>query len=366
MECMTGESREWRLGHRPALDGLRGVAVLLVLADHGGLLPEPAGQVGVGIFFVLSGFLISRVIIEAREEGRWSFVRFFGNRVARLAPALVVMVAATSAWWIEVGTRPSEVAGRAARTLTYSQNFFMGGDLASPFLHTWSLAVEEQFYLVWPFVLGLLLARGRVLRGIAWMAAGSVALRFLMFAGGWHELAQASLLTNACALLLGCALALHDPARWSRRWMTPVGWAGIALAIEVGSRLPDPFLAPPVVAAAFSVLLVAGAAGGSAVLKTSPLRFVGRISYAAYLWHYPLLIASGSPKGWQSLPILALSLAFATASTLLLEEPVRRWWRGRSVPTGSAVGGDASAGQCGRVEGSLVNDPAVPFGIVIR
>jgi peptidoglycan/LPS O-acetylase OafA/YrhL len=83
---------KWRIGRRPALDGLRGVAVLLVVADHSGFLPEPSGSIGVTVFFVLSGFLITRVIVEARQSGSWSMPRFVINRVVRLFPALVVMV----------------------------------------------------------------------------------------------------------------------------------------------------------------------------------------------------------------------------------------------------------------------------------
>src|SRR6478735_1853778 len=86
----------WRVGHRPALDGLRGVAVLLVVADHAGFLPEPDGGIGVTLFFVLSGFLITRMIVEAREAGTWSMPAFLANRAVRLFPALLVMVAAVS------------------------------------------------------------------------------------------------------------------------------------------------------------------------------------------------------------------------------------------------------------------------------
>ena len=142
---MTGVSGQWRLGHRPALDGLRGLAVALVLLDHSAVLPDPVGAFGVTVFFVLSGFLITRVIVEAREAGTWSYRRFLGNRAARLLPALVVVVVVTTAVTREYG--------QALAALLYVQDFahfwYDGGLLD----HTWSLAVEEQFYLLWPFLL---------------------------------------------------------------------------------------------------------------------------------------------------------------------------------------------------------------------
>ena len=93
----------WRLGHRPALDGLRGAAIVLVIADHSGYLPEPAGGIGVTVFFVLSGFLITRVIVEARADGSWSMPGFVANRFVRLFPALLVMVLVVSALMAERG-----------------------------------------------------------------------------------------------------------------------------------------------------------------------------------------------------------------------------------------------------------------------
>ena len=139
----------WRLGHRPALDGIRGAAVVIVIADHAGFLPEPDGGIGVTLFFVLSGFLITRVIVEARERQTWSMAGFVANRFVRLFPALALMVAVVSGILLARGFAVRDVAARAVPALGYLQN--MAPRLSFPvFGHTWSLGVEEQFYLLWP------------------------------------------------------------------------------------------------------------------------------------------------------------------------------------------------------------------------
>ena len=110
---MRSTQAHWKLGHRPALDGLRGVAVLLVLADHAGFLPEPSGGIGVTVFFVLSGFLITRVIVEARDDGTWSVGGFMANRMIRLFPALLVTVTVVSTIMLIRGFPADRVAARA-------------------------------------------------------------------------------------------------------------------------------------------------------------------------------------------------------------------------------------------------------------
>src|SRR6476661_4465973 len=116
---MRSTQATWRLGHRPALDGLRGVAVLIVLADHAGFLPEPAGGIGVTVFFVLSGFLITRVIVEARERDAWSMPGFMANRFVRLFPALALMVLVVSTILLARGVPAGRVADRALPALAY-------------------------------------------------------------------------------------------------------------------------------------------------------------------------------------------------------------------------------------------------------
>ena len=345
----------WRLGHRPALDGVRGLAILLVVADHSGLLWRGSGSLGVMVFFVLSGFLITRVIVEARAEGTWSLRRFYAARAVRLAPALVAMVGVLSLVLLAAGE--PNVIGRAARALTYTENFFPF-DAESPFNHAWSLAVEEQFYLLWPLAVGALVWRRHRLLIIGVLIVASVAAREWLFWEGHGGVAYPSLPTNAFALLLGCALALRSrPSSVGAIGMLGAGIGLIACVVSLGTPIPG----IEVLAAGFAAVFVAGSGGQAArAFSWGPLRFFGRISYALYLWHYPVLMVTGSlyllPRVLVVLPVIVL---IATASTLWLEEPIRRRWRARSeAPRASAeeLAGDVGAVQVQGGTGGLVHE----------
>jgi peptidoglycan/LPS O-acetylase OafA/YrhL len=322
----------WRLGHRPALDGLRGVAVLLVLADHAGFLSEPAGGIGVTVFFVLSGFLITRVIVEAHESGTWSMAGFLANRFVRLFPALLVMVSVVSTILLVQGHRPEWVASRALPALAYVQN--MAPRQSFPvFDHTWSLGVEEQFYLLWPLALLLVprLRRPAVVLGTA--IGASIALAITL-QHDWLPM-------HAYALLAGCGLALVGPVP-AMRWLVPLGALEVVGAITLAPHVHPIYVYGPMMAAPGAVLLVAGASTQNRPLEAPALRFTGRISYALYLWHVPVLRLTGTTyAGIAALAPLVASVVLAVASTLLLEEPLRRAWRrrrGRVTAPGSLVG----------------------------
>ena len=319
---MRSTQTRWRLGQRPALDGLRGIALLLVIADHAGFLREPAGGIGVTVFFVLSGFLITRVIVEAREHGTWSMPGFVANRFVRLFPALLVMVTVVSAILLARGFPFERVAARSVPALTYVQN--MMPPLRFPvFGQTWSLGVEEQFYLLWPLALPWVLGRVRPRLVLALAIAGSVAVEIL-FARDWLPM-------HAYALLAGCLLALLGPLP-SRWWLLPAGTLALVGSIAVAPTFSRIYVWGPMLATPAAVLLVAGAVSGSRWLEISPLRFTGRISYAVYLWHVPMLRLTGTTYGGLA-AVLPLVVAFlvAVASTLLLEEPLRRAWRQRGA-----------------------------------
>jgi peptidoglycan/LPS O-acetylase OafA/YrhL len=310
----------WRLGHRPALDGLRGVAILVVVADHAGYLPEPAGGMGVTVFFVLSGFLITRVIVEARESGTWSMPAFTANRFVRLFPALLLMVVVMSAVLAERGYSTHLILGRAVPALTYVENIEPNRTF-SVFGQTWSLGVEEQFYLLWPFVLPWVLHRSRP-RVVLLGAIAASALLMIATPHDWLPM-------HAYALLAGCLLALVGPLPY-RWWLVPAGALLLVVSIRVAPTFDQIYVYGPLVATPAAVLLVAGATHRNRVLELGALRFAGRISYAWYLWHVPLLHVTGTTYG-RSAAILPVTVALGAAvlSTFLLEEPLRRTWRVR-------------------------------------
>jgi len=322
---MRRTQARWRLGHRPALDGLRGVAILLVVADHGGYLREPAGGIGVTVFFVLSGFLITRVIVEARDSGTWSMPAFVANRFVRLFPALLLMVTVVSAVMAQRGFRADRIADHAVPALTYVQN--MAPRMRFPvFGQTWSLAVEEQFYLLWPLALPWVLGRARPRLVLLGAIAGSAAM-MIAVPHDWLPM-------HAYALLSGCLLALLGPlpGRW---WLVPAGALGLVVSIVLAPSFHQIYVYGPLVATPAAVLLVAGGVHGNGVLELPLLRFFGRISYAWYLWHVPMLRLTETTFGrTAAIPSIALSLVAAVMSTLLLEEPLRRAWRVRHSSAG--------------------------------
>lgn len=330
----TGDT--WRLGRLPALDGLRGLAIALVLLEHSGAAPAPVGVMGVVVFFVLSGFLITRVIVEARQAGTWSAPAFFAARAVRLLPAQALMVGVVAAWWLALGGDPARVTSTSAAALGYVENVVRLWQPGSPFSHTWSLAVEEQFYLVWPFALPWVLSARRPWRLLVCLAAASLAARCLLAGGALAPWAFGSTPTNAYALVAGAALALAAPHLVvAPRVSGPLALAVLAAsaAWAAGRPLAGITLAPLAVVPAVALVwaTVTATAPG---LELGPLRFLGRISYALYLWNSPLLMFSGTrgtPGAWV---VVAVSVGLATLSTMLLEEPVRRWWksRARAVP----------------------------------
>lgn len=275
----------WRLGHRPALDGIRGAAVVIVIADHAGFLPEPDGGIGVTLFFVLSGFLITRVIVEARERQTWSMAGFVANRFVRLFPALALMVAVVSGILLARGFAVRDVAARAVPALGYLQN--MAPRLSFPvFGHTWSLGVEEQFYLLWPLAVPWVTRRARPLAFLALVIAGSVAVEILL-PRDWLPM-------HAYALLSGCALALRRPGP-AHRWMFPVGVLALAASMALGPTFTQLYVYGPMIATPGAVLRLTGTTYGRAA----------------------------------AIPPIVLAVIVAVASTLVVEEPLRRAWRRR-------------------------------------
>jgi len=308
----------------PALDGLRGVAILAVVLCHTYNLQ--GGFYGVDLFFVLSGFLITSLLLEEREKsGRVSLRAFYIRRVRRLGPAAVVvalLMLPLMGWKLTV------------EAALYASNFvraFAHPDplVSKPLDHFWSLAAEEQFYLLWPPILVVLLARGRG-RRIGYALLGLFALlvvyRGALAAGGAssHRLYFAPD-THADGLVLGCALAfLRRPVNTV---LAAVAAAVAAVLIVLGqvSRPWEVFGQPAFELSAAVLVLAAVTPGPPArLLSFRPLVWLGLISYSLYLWHRPTLSISSNPTG-----ALVLALMFAILSYRFIERPFRKFGRQR-------------------------------------
>jgi peptidoglycan/LPS O-acetylase OafA/YrhL len=307
--------RESGMKYMPALDGLRAVAILTVLAFHVFPAQLPGGFTGVDVFFVLSGFLISTLILTGLRERSFTLGGFYWNRIRRLLPnaVLAILVTVLLAHWLSLPSSGVLVARHAVWALFNLSNFFIrryiGGywgqaATSAPLVHTWSLAVEEQFYLVFPALL-LLLARRRGLL----VSLGLAGLASLALCVGLTDTASLvsfyMLPTRAWELLAGALLAAYRTPIGSERplrtfaasWRLEVlGIAGLAL-ILVGSLwihddrgFPGTLaLLPALGALGVLVSVVDGASSVARLLATRPMVAIGRVSYSLYLWHWPLI-----------------------------------------------------------------------------
>ena len=340
--------------YRPDIDGLRAVAVLAVVLHHLSAPLVPGGYAGVDVFFVISGYLITSIISREMEEGSFTFARFYERRARRIFPALFAMLAITlvAGYLLLLPSDYSATLRAALGTLLFSSNIIFWREMAdgyfaatdtglNPLLHTWSLAVEEQFYVFFPFLLLLcyryfrrhtvLILIGCVVLSLAaavlLVQSKGVAVFFLSPFRAWELLAGSLLAFNAV------------PAIKSRLVREVVAGAGLLAIVAVcflyDSKTNFPGLAAlaPVLGAA--AIMHAGASGPSLVgrmLQWRPVVYVGLISYSLYLWHWPLIVLTRYATGMGSiapyLPVLlAASLALGSLSYHFIEQPFRRGMR---------------------------------------
>jgi peptidoglycan/LPS O-acetylase OafA/YrhL len=358
-----------RVTYMPGLDGVRAFAVLAVMAYHGGLTFLPAGFFGVDAFFVLSGFLITTLLVtEWADTSRIALRSFWARRARRLLPALLVMlvfVVLYARFVAAPGTYPN-LRWDSIAALFYSanwrfivsgQNYFVQTGPVSPLLHTWSLAIEEQFYIVWPIVvLAIMRFRhtrsARALKGLFAVSVIGALASGLEMALLFNPASDPTRVyfgtdTHAQCLLVGAALATGI-ALWRRRQTSPVsaraqtllstaglvgagvcGWTwsqwqyGQTLVFRGGFLIVALSVAAVILSA---VLHPAGIV--SKGLSWAPLRFIGRISYGMYLWHFPLDIAlTGARTGLAGTPLFLfrtlVTVAVSTVSFYALERPIR-------------------------------------------
>ena len=343
---------------RADIEGLRAVAILTVLAYHAGLPIMGGGFVGVDVFFVISGFLITGLLVsEMRATGTASVARFYARRIKRLLPSIgVVLIAVCVLSYIVLSPfRRATVGVDVIASGLFVANWHFGAqavdylgaqEATSPVLHMWSLAVEEQFYVVWPFVL-LALTRVRrrtggdltrpLLVGLGAVFVPSLlwSLHQTQAAPGW---AYFSSLTRAWELALGGGLAMIVPL--CRRIPLPgavtLGWVGLGAvlwsAVAISADTPYPGTAALVPTFGTAALLVAGvAAGGSGasrLISVAPMRHIGRMSYAWYLWHWPLLVLAAAWVGHElsvaaGVTVVALSYLPTLVMHRYVEQPFR-------------------------------------------
>ena len=341
---------------RPDVEGLRAVAVLLVVLFHSGVSALSGGFVGVDVFFVISGFVITGVLLRERSaSGRTSILAFYGRRCRRIIPAatLVIIVAVVLAYWFLGVGGGSQTAtdGRWAAVFLANFHFIATGTnyLASqappsPLQNFWSLAVEEQFYVVYP-TLFLLVAGARGLTLRARLAIGLVAVIIVSFVYSVVDThsnpvdAFFSPFTRAWELALGALVAvctpwlLKMPARVAAS-ATWIGLGAILIAATVFSSqtsYPGYLAMIPVVGAA---LIIAGgmnahSLGAEALLRIPPFRWLGKVSYSLYLWHWPILIIAAEYAGKTTLSVKdnlgwdLVALGVSVVTYRLLENPIR-------------------------------------------
>ena len=346
------EREKFQLGYRPALDGLRGVAILAVMATHAQLASGWAGDVGVDIFFVLSGFLITSLLIEEWDRfGSISLRRFYARRALRLLPALMVMLAVVVIWHCLINR---QVAPRTALdgfiALFYSSNWMFALGLRQPvhvFAHTWTLSIEEQFYLWWPIALILLLRRcGSRASLVHWVMLSMFILaveRVVLFAGmprGAYNWLGYATEARADTLLMGCVAAvmlcskpiprngkLSVALKYSA-WL--IGIPGLILIGSLAARSAG-FCAVGlhITTAFFGVLILVEAVISEAgmlawLLSVRWLVYIGKISYGLYLWHYPIFCevqARKWPMRYELVVELGLTVLATVVSFHLIERP---------------------------------------------
>jgi len=355
-------------GHRDDIQGLRAIAVLTVIASHAGVPFLPGGFVGVDVFFVISGFLISQLLFrEVEKSGRLSIPGFYARRARRILPAATLVTIATvlaSAIWLSAVdllavVKDSLWAVFFAANIHFAAvgtDYFAQEEPPSPLQHYWSLSVEEQFYLVWPALLLVLVLVARWRRGDRGLPRPLVLAVLVVVTGAsfvWSVVSTSSdplsayfsTPARACELGLGALTALVATSVAARMGaavrgvLCGLGLALIAVACVVyGDQTPFPGWAAAVPVVGSAMVLLAGAGGHSAeplpirALGVLPMRVVGDWSYSLYLWHWPVLIIASRHLG-RDLGFLRTVLCVAVVFVLsaltyrYVEQPFRRPWR---------------------------------------
>lgn len=334
---------------RPDIEGLRALAIIPVLVFHAWPTLLPGGYVGVDVFFVISGYLITTLLLQRLEAGNYSIAAFYAARIRRIFPALFAMLALTLplAVWLLSPIALLEHARLLGATGLFVSNlelhrttgYFEGAAELKPLVHTWSLAVEEQYYIVFPLLLAVLHRWRRRAMGPALLGLGLLSLAYSQ----WllrHDatLAFYSALARTFELMTGSWLAwrlANAPIALGALPRETLAWLGLTMVLAAcmllhpDSPFPGALALFPALGAA--LLILTGSDEGSRVarlLSWRPLRWIGSLSFSLYLWHWPALVLTrhlllDRPNAWQAGVALAASVTLAWASLHWIEAPVR-------------------------------------------
>ena len=318
------------LGYRPDIEGLRAVAILLVIFAHANVPGWAGGFVGVDVFFVLSGYLITTLLTQEQQSiGRIDFLAFYTRRLRRLMPALLVMLGVSSllvSLLIFDNSQPQQLTAGGSAAV-WASNFYFAfanrgyfdpSSEGNIFLHTWSLGVEEQFYLVWPLLIAMSV---NVRRTMGWVFGASLAacVALSYFEPTW---AFYMMPTRAWQFALGALVATRVLPTWT-------GWVGLALILAAGKLCDAEMVYPGWAALVPSIGAALALCARPPVLAVHSLQLIGRVSYSWYLWHWPVLLfgerfMADIPPAPRGIFLVLLSLAIAVASYRLIESPIRK------------------------------------------
>lgn len=336
------------LTYRPDIEGLRALAIVPVVVFHAFPSLMPGGYVGVDVFLVISGFLITSLLLDRLRAGSYSVASFYGARIRRIFPALFVMLALTvplslllpSSWWVQAYGRTLGATALFFSNMEFyrTTDYFETAADLKPLVHTWSLAVEEQYYIVFPVFLALLYRRWpRALApALALVGAASLALsvRWLQTDPALAFFASPS---RTFELMMGSLLAVGF-----RGDALPRAWRETAAAVGLGlillscglltPRTPFPGLTALLPCLGAAMLIWAGKHGSTFVgrmVASEPLRWIGAMSFSLYLWHWPMLVLTrhwtlGEPSPWQAGAAVGAAVLLAWLSLKWVESPVRR------------------------------------------
>ncbi|MBT3070707.1 acyltransferase [Rhodomicrobium sp. Az07] len=348
--------------YRSEIDGLRAIAIASVVLHHSGSQLFSGGYVGVDVFFVISGFLITSIIAKARAEGDFSWVGFYARRARRILPALFALLAAVAVASLVI-LAPTDLI-QYGRMLIYTilfvsnfrlaaeQNYFNPTSQDNPLLHMWSLSVEEQFYLFWPIILVAAVSLSpRRERLIVWSLAALSLVTAILLLHFMPKSAFYHLPSRGWELLAGALIALgHLPRIGSKAVATTLSVLGVVLiavpvvAYDASTPFPGFFAVPPVLGCAL-VIFAEGQHRSliGKILSLRPIVALGLISYSLYLWHWPILafphyLLKRELTGQETAILVAIATLIAFLSWRYVEQPFRKAQGGALIASEPASG----------------------------